>query len=172
MTIAQKMRDSLTGSVMLPVAGELLTYRIPQSRELALAGLLPLRMTNAGEAEIEQDSEVIERTIRRLICECSLTPRIVEGKPRTPDQIEYDLMPDDDRAVAYSSIMEDTLKRYYNSAPATESKAQLDSLTLIAYHARKWGLNPVEVADMTPAQFDELMMFSDLLDTAAKKAGE
>ena len=177
MTTAEKLTAKLTGSVMLPVAKIAVKVQVPRCRELARAGLLPLRLTTVNPAELESDEmqEVLdasERSMKRLICECSLDPRIVDHKPKTSNQIEYDLLADEDRVAVYQAIMELASNAYFDAEPATESKSQLDALTLIAIHAKKWNLDPTDVSDWEPARFDELMMFGDLLDNAIKKAGE
>jgi len=173
MTAAQMYAAKTTGSVMLPVAKITATFRVPRSRELARAGLLPLRLTTVDPEQLDSDEmkdavEAAERSVKRLVCECSLSPRIVDHEPKDNTQLRYDDMETDDITKEYSGIMELATSAYFESEPATESKAQLDSLTLIAVHAKKWNIDPTTIGDWEPGRFDELMMFSDLLDVVMK----
>jgi len=177
MTAAEKYAAKMTGSVMLPVAQIAATVKVPRSVELARAGLLPLRLTTIDPSKLDDDDmqdtlEKSDRAMKRLVCECSVEPRIVDRKPKDKNQLRYDDVHPDDIVALYTKIMELATSAYFEAEPATEHQAQLDSLTLIAIHARKWGLNPVDVGDMSPADFDALMMYSDLLDSALKNASE
>lgn len=175
MTVAEEYAARLSGSVMLPVAKIKAVVKVPKSRELARAGLLPLRLTTLSVEEMEDEEhrdeiEAAARATKRLVCECSLVPRIVDHEPKTKDQIKFDDIHDKDVSALYNKIMELASNAYFNAEPATESKSQLGSLSLIAVHAKKWNLDPTVVADWEPARFDELMMFSELLEAAIKKA--
>lgn len=177
MTAAELYAAKTTGSVFLPVAKITATVRVPRSRELARAGLLPLRLTHLDPQELEEEEmadaiEKAEITFKRLVCECSVYPRIVDREPETKEQMKYSDLADEDITVLYNKIMELAKSAYFDAEPATESKAQLDSMTLIAIHARKWGMSPLEVGKLSPEEFDELMTYSDLLDAAIEKAKE
>ena len=177
MTLAEQIAALGTGSVMLPVLQIKVRVKLPRSRELARAGLLPLRLTTLDDKQLDEDEiqeflEASERTMRRLVCECSLEPRIVNREPKDNTQIKYDTLVDDDVLAIYKRIMELAQAAYFRAEPATESKAQNDSMKLVAVHAKKWGLDPTAVLDWEPARFDELMQFSALLDVAIREAEE
>ena len=160
---------------MLPVAKITAIVKVPRCRELARAGLLPLRLTTIDPAELDSEEmqdalDASERSMKRLVCECSVSPRIVDHEPKDSTQIKYDDIEPDDVVAMYQKIMELATSAYFADEPATESKAQCDSLTLIAINAKKWGLDPTAINAWEPGRFDELMMFSDLLDAAIKNA--
>ena len=173
MTRAEALRKAGTGSCILPVSGIECEYRVARTRELAYAGLIPLRMTNLdweGMSEQEREDH-LKRTVQimeRVVCECSLDPRITKKKPKT-GQVSVEALVDEDLSFLYNKVMDDTVQLYMNAEPATESKAQDDSIKLIADISRAWGLNPLEVADLPPERFEELLMYTEFI---SKPKGE
>jgi len=164
-----------TATILLPKFKITATVRAPRSIELARAGLLPLSLTNIEPEKLDEDEyeavlEKAEIAMKRLVCECSVAPRIVDREPKKNNQIKYSDVDSDDVTVLYSKIMELAISAYFDSEPATENKAALESLKLIAIHAKRWNLDPVKIGREDPAYFAELLMFSDLLDEAIKKA--
>jgi hypothetical protein len=168
MNEAERLINIGTGSTTLPVSGITVKYRAARNRQLAYAGLLPLRLTeldlsDMDETERQDALDNAQRSMERLVCECSLEPKIVKRKPRK-GQVHIENVCDDDLSHLFNLIMDKTVALYNIEAPATEHKKQDQCFLHIAAMIRVMpGLSPLEVLRATPAEFEDLNTLFEIL---------
>lgn len=167
-TAAERLTLRGSGSVKLPVSGELVKFRIPHNRQLIRAGLYPLRLTeidtNADPDEVEAALEQADRNMVRVICAACYEPSFVEGEAR-PGRNECMvgcLCPDDFAALGHAIL--DMIGRMYGEQPAPEpeSEREHDTMRAIALACARFGLDPTEAEEWPGWRMERLLTYARL----------
>ena len=110
MTKAEYLRKRGLKDVPLPVAGITALVRKPRTMDLFRTGLFPLKLTPMELEKVDPDEreqllKEADRAAVKMICECTVEPKIVNRTAR-PDETRIDALDDEDFHALYNGILD------------------------------------------------------------------
>jgi len=158
--VAEYMNTRGLKSIQLPVAGVSVLFRRPRTIEVMRAGLFPLKMTQMNleklsPEEREKQLEEADAATARLLCECSVEPRIVNRRAR-PDEIRLDALDDNDFAQAGQELIE-WIFSAHPEPPQDPHPHYEQNMDALAGACKVFGIDPTEVLNDDPKRAEQLI---------------
>lgn len=167
-TAGERLALRGSGTVRLPVSGELVKFRIPRNAALIRAGLYPLSLTSidttGDPAEVEAAFEVADKSMARLICAACYEPAFIEGEPRAGrNECSVNGLCPEDFAELGHAIM-DMLGRMYGEQPEPEPETEQehDTMKAIALACARFGVDPTEAEEWPGWRMKRLLVYATL----------
>ena len=157
--IARGLRD-----VPLP-SGITVKIRRPRTLELFRAGLFPLSVSQIDKDKVDPDEyeqmlKEADRAAARLICECTVEPKVVSRRAK-PGEVPIEALEPDDFATLAEGIIAFAVEEKVE--PPAEPHSNYESyMQMLAGACKTFGIDPTEAVLWEPERTEQLIEFAKL----------
>lgn len=157
--IARGLRD-----ISLP-SGITVKVRRPRTLELFRAGLFPLSVSQIDREKVDPDEyeqmmKEADRAAARLICECTVEPKVVSRRAR-PGEVPIEALEPDDFATLAEGIIEFATEA--KPEPPGEAHGNCESyMQMLAGACKVFGIDPTEAELWEPERAERLIEYAKL----------
>jgi hypothetical protein len=153
---ADQIRKRNRVSVHLPVTGLNIEMRRFCGREMLEAGIAPMLLFRSDSATAQVEADKLMAEHRRIVCACSVTPRIVEQEQVRRGELCIDDLPEEDIAACISAVVDYYTGGFYGGCRVeTPDEDVLEAQASVSYQidaiCQRYHLSPLEVREWSNA---------------------
>jgi hypothetical protein len=174
---ASEIRKRNRVTVLLPTTGMEIEMHRFCGLQMLEAGIGSLILFRPDSDTAETDAAAYMAQARRIVCACSLHPRIVDGPAPTPDILSIDDLPEEDVIAAVRQVVEYYVGGYYGAnrtTPLADSviEQQMEVSYLIDTICQRYGLSPLEVETWDNAEIARVTAMIEAAEAVRERKRE
>jgi hypothetical protein len=159
--VAAYLNERGLKNIELPAAKVSVLFRKPRTLETMRAGLFPLRMTQMDLDKLspedrEQQLKEADAAMVRLVCECSVEPKIVNRRNKK-DEIRIDALDDNDFVKVGQELIEWIFAGKRSEPPHDPHPHFDDNMNALAGACKVFNIDPTEARYWDPERAEELI---------------